>query len=438
MLRLISFLIFVGLAVAGSVWMADRPGDVTVQWLGWRVDTSVPILLLCVGFLVVALGALLRLALSFLRIPGLVSRFSSRRALRKGLNALADATAALIAGDAKVAQKKAEQARGLLADKGPATLILARAALLSGDADKARSLHQLLVDDKAMALAGLKGLLELAQAEGDSESVADLAARAVKRDGHCDWAVRALFAAECKAHSWQAAQRTLDQGRKSGVFSDEERDRLTATLLCLHVDEASEKGETFEATRFAKKAVATAPTYVPAVIRLARAEALEGNLKKASAVLEEQWRRAPHAALSQVYMELWSDLAPLEQVKKAEALAERNPEHRESRLLVAAAAQKAGLWGQARGRLKGLLESAPIERRAAVMMAAIEEADGGSPQEISRWLRVALDAPQDGAAARWSCGSCNDSLDDWAPFCPSCGAFGSLGWGSGRALMVQS
>jgi HemY protein len=440
MLRLIGFLVFVGLAVAGSVWMADRPGDVTVQWLGWRVDTSVPILLLCVGLLLVALAALLRLVLSFLRIPGLVSRFSSRRALRNGLNPLADATAALITGDAKNARKKAEHARGLLADKGPATLILARAALLSGDSARARTLHQLLVKDKAMALAGLKGLMELAEADGDDATAADLAAQAVARDGRCDWAVRALFAAECKTAAWDAAQRTLDQGRKSGVFSDEERDRLTATLLCLHTDAAAEKNETFEATRFAKKAVSTAPTYGPAIIRLARSEAAEGNMSKAAAVLEEQWRRAPHAALGQAYMALWSDLAPLEQVRKAESLAERNPEHLESRLIVAAAAQKAGLWGQARGRLKGLLAVTPVERRAALMMASIEEADGGSQQEITHLLRVALETPIGPAsvsAVTWSCGACNDTIDHWAPLCPTCGAFGTLGWGSGRALMLH-
>jgi HemY protein len=440
MLRLISFLILVGLAVAGSVWMADRPGEVTVQWLGWRVDTTVPILLLAVGILLVAAGALLRLLISLLRVPGLVSRFTSRRALRKGLNALADATAALIAGDAKVARKKAETARGLLADKGPATLILARAALLSGDNEKAEQLHKLLVEDKAMALAGLKGLLELAQARGDAEAVADLAAQAVKRDGHCAWAVRALFDAECKAAQWEAAQRTLDQGRKAGVYSDQERDRLTATLLCLHTDTAADKGETFEATRLAKKAVAAAPAYLPAVLRLARCEAAEGNVSKASAVLEEQWRRTPHASLAQAYMALWSDMPVLEQVKKAEALAERNPDHAESRLLVARAAQKGGLWGQARGRLKPLLDAVPVDRRAALMMAAIEEADGGNSAEVARWLKVAAETPLGAGqldAVEWSCGACNDTLDAWGPVCPSCGTFGSLGWGSGKALVVS-
>ena len=41
MLRLIGFLIGVALAAAGLAWLADRPGELIVQWQGYQVETSV-------------------------------------------------------------------------------------------------------------------------------------------------------------------------------------------------------------------------------------------------------------------------------------------------------------------------------------------------------------------------------------------------------------
>ena len=43
---LIRFLIAAALVVAATVWLADRPGAVRFDWLGWRVETSVPVVLL--------------------------------------------------------------------------------------------------------------------------------------------------------------------------------------------------------------------------------------------------------------------------------------------------------------------------------------------------------------------------------------------------------
>ena len=41
MLRLIAFLIAIALIAAGLAWLADRPGELAIQWQGYQIETSV-------------------------------------------------------------------------------------------------------------------------------------------------------------------------------------------------------------------------------------------------------------------------------------------------------------------------------------------------------------------------------------------------------------
>ncbi len=41
MLRLIGFLLAVAVIAAGLAWLADRPGELIVQWQGYEIETSV-------------------------------------------------------------------------------------------------------------------------------------------------------------------------------------------------------------------------------------------------------------------------------------------------------------------------------------------------------------------------------------------------------------
>ena len=41
MLRLIGFLVAVALVAGGLAWLADRPGELSIDWQGYVIETSV-------------------------------------------------------------------------------------------------------------------------------------------------------------------------------------------------------------------------------------------------------------------------------------------------------------------------------------------------------------------------------------------------------------
>ncbi|MCF8534130.1 MAG: heme biosynthesis protein HemY, partial [Reyranella sp.] len=51
-LRILLWFAIAAAAMLGAVWLAERPGTVTAQWHGWRLDTSVGVLVIAVMVLI--------------------------------------------------------------------------------------------------------------------------------------------------------------------------------------------------------------------------------------------------------------------------------------------------------------------------------------------------------------------------------------------------
>ncbi|TAN65807.1 MAG: hypothetical protein EPN20_07445, partial [Magnetospirillum sp.] len=134
MRRLLGFLLATAVVVAGAVWLADRPGEVTIRWQGWRVDTTVPVLLAALVLVLLVLSAIGRLGRLVLGAPGRF--FGARRAARtrKGYVALSDGLAAVASGDSRAAARLARKADKLLHDRSVTGLLTVQAAQMTGDA----------------------------------------------------------------------------------------------------------------------------------------------------------------------------------------------------------------------------------------------------------------------------------------------------------------
>jgi HemY protein len=88
MIRVILFLLAVAVLAAGFAWVADRPGDVVITWMGYHIETSVMVAALAVAALVLVLMLLLAIVRFILRSPEQVSLFFRHRRAMKGYLAI--------------------------------------------------------------------------------------------------------------------------------------------------------------------------------------------------------------------------------------------------------------------------------------------------------------------------------------------------------------
>jgi HemY protein len=394
MRRLVLFVLIVAALVAAAVWLADDPGAISLVWRGWRVDTSVGVLV--AAFLVTLLVALFVLRL-IAGISGRLRGFLARRRehrVQRGLESLGGGFAAVQAGQGDLARRFAKEAAALL-DNNPATLILRKdAAALNGDMGEMQNAAAAMLARRDTELAGLRALATKSLAEGNVVDALNHARRALARKDAPVWAMRMALDAEISTERWADAIAALDSRLGRQAFTRVEHARLMSELLVRQSDVLLHQSDAGGAAVAAKKAMGAGGHTRGPVVAFARAMAAQGRGKKAAHAVERAWADAPHGDLLAAYKILVPGESALDWAKRIENLVQAAPEHIESRLAVAEASLQAELWGQARSRLSGLTaETMPsnIRARAAHLLAELERRQRGDAEAAADWLRLALE-----------------------------------------------
>ncbi len=422
--RAFLFVVKLAVVVGLAVWVAERPGTVTLRWLNWELHSTVGVLILVV---VVAAGAaafLYRLWRLTLRSPRDYLRRRAERRRERGYHALTQGMVAVAAGDAEEAKRQARRAAVLL-DQPPLTLLLAaQAAQLGGDEEAARDYFTRMIERDETAFLGLRGLLMQAIRGGDEAAALELAERAYQERPETPWVVRTLLDLQIRRGRWEQATRTLGQAQRVNLIGPDPAKRQRAALLVEQSRAAEAAGDDAEGLRRLREANRLEPGFVPAAVQLARLLIAAGKTREAGRVIETAWGQMPHPTLARAYAALKAEESPLDRARRFERLSELNRSTRDARLELATVAMSARLWGEARRHLEVALELEPTARTYR-LLAELEEEERGDGEAAARQLRKAAEAAPDPA---WVCERCGAAHPDWSARCESCGGFATLAW----------
>ena len=435
MIRLVLFIVIIALASWGVVWVADNPGQVSLNWGGWRIDTSASVLAVVAVFFAAVVAVVYRIWLFVTRAPQMVSGAMKQRRSHKGYVALTQGMVAVAAGDAKEAARQVKRADGLLGDPPLTLLLKAQAAQLNGDEKAAENFFKEMLKNEETEFLGLRGLLGQAMKAGDKETALEIAHRAQAIKPKSEWLADVLFELESSTGHWELASQSLKQlekiDNKMGAGSADEQFRRRAVVFYGRSIEAENIGDMRARTKWMEKSFNTYPGFVPAAIRLASIYADDNRPRKTAAVVEKAWALSPNPQLLEPYYRAGVVVDGIKKVKVTEKLIRTNPGHPESFMALAAAALEAKLWGQARTNLDQAMEKGVATRRLYMMQASLEEEEKQDSQSAKRWLHLAASAPQDPA---WVCADCGHVDSQWQPYCPSCGGLDSAGWHSSHGV----
>lgn len=390
MIQVVLFLITVALVAAGFVWVADRPGDVLITWMGYRIETSFMVALLAVGALVVVATIVWSVARGILRSPEQVSLFFRHRRAMNGYLAITRGLVAIGAGDLRLARKSADEAARLSPGDPLMLLLTAQSAQMAGDRGGAeRAFHEMTRHENTKLL-GLRGLYIEAQRRNDVTAARRVAAEAAKAAPALAWAGQAVLDDRCAATDWSGALEALDHMKSALDKNDYRRKRavlLTARALAL--DELDR-----DASRaLAIDAVKLAPDLVPAAALAGRRLAESGDVRRASKILNTAWKLNPHPDIAEAYANLRFGDTARARLTRMQSLADKVPGQLEGALAVARAALDAREFAAARAALAPYV-TAPT-RRVATLMAEIEETEHGDEGRVREWLGRAMRAAGD-------------------------------------------
>ncbi|HTR87042.1 MAG TPA: heme biosynthesis HemY N-terminal domain-containing protein [Reyranella sp.] len=420
-LRTLLWFVSAAVAMFAAVWLAERPGAVTVEWRGWRLDTSVGVLLVVMAGLILLGIALWLLWRWIVGAPGALLDGWGESRRRRGYRALTQGLAAVAAGDGTEAQKNARLAERLLSEPSLTLLLSAQAAQLTGDREGARRTFNAMLEDEQMAFLGLRGLIAQSLRDGDPAQALGYAERAFKLRPQTPWVVHSLFDMQAQVGHWKDAQATLDTGLRTKVVTQEKGRTLKALLL---VERSRAADNDTDAMALAREAFALAPERIAVSSRLAELQIKSDDGKRAQRTLERAWSLSPHPDLVELYLKASGESDPLKRVGVVQKLVAAKPDDLESHLALAQAALDANLWGEARRHLEAAGGTNPPVR-VCRLMAEVEERAQSDQAKIHEWLAKAATAPADRA---WRCSACGAHHETWRSVCESCGAFGTLHW----------
>jgi HemY protein len=423
MRRLLFYVIGLAILVAGAVWLADRPGNVSIRWGDYLITTSVAVLVVAVIVLSVVVAVLYRIWVWLRKGPGRMRKSLTQHRREKGYEALTRGLVALAAGDSTEARRFARKADDML-DRPPLTLLLsAQAAQLDGDDKAATDTFEAMVERPETEFLGLRGLMVEALRRGDHEAARVYAKRAHALRPDAVWAAEALFELETRDGDWRAAQRTLESAVDRRALAKPAGKRRRAVVLIERAREALGDLRRADAIKLAREAHAEAPDLVPGAVLLADLLSDEQKFRAAAKVIEQTWVLAPHPDLAKAFLRAGRDEDRIAAYRRLDKLIKAAPNALESHVAAARAALDADLTGEARRHLD---DASKIEmtHRIASLYVELEEKDGHA-DAAQEWLRKAAEAESDEG---WQCGSCGHVPQAWAPVCPHCSAFDTLTW----------
>jgi HemY protein len=418
MIRVVLYLIAVGVVAYAVAQFAGIPGNIVVTWQGAHFKLS----LLVAGSILLAVFAALYFAIGIiravLRSPIVLSRMHHHRRGLRAYEAISNGLIAIGAGDITAANKFAAQVHRIAPGEPLALLLTAQAAQMSGDREAAERVFQTMAGRADTKALGLHGLFVEARRRNDlahAQAYAEEAARSAPTLG---WAARAVLEARCAGGDWAGALTLLERNKDALDKATYRRQR--AVLLTAQA-QALEAGDRDTAKTLVLEAQKLAPTLIPAAAMAGRLLAEGGQLRWAGRVIDKAWRANPHPDLAATYAHLRYGDTARDRLKRIEGLVKQTPNDIEGALALARAALDAREFAKTRAALLPYLETPT--KRVCLLMAALERAERNDEGRAREWTARAVHAAPDPA---WTADGYVS--DRWLPTSPVTGRIDAFEW----------
>ena len=353
-----------------------------------------------------------------------ISRYFLKNRERKGFGALSEGLLALASGEGPLALAKANKAEKYLKRPELTNLLIAQAAELSGDLNKATKTYKSLIQNPQTRFVGLRGILKQKLAEGQTEIAIKIAKEAFSIKPTHTETQDILLQLQAELGDWRGARKTLGAKFKKGSIPKDIHRRRDAVLALAEAKDLLNEEASIKQQEAAIEANRLSPDLVPAAVLAARAYIQRGNARTAIRIINKAWQSQPHPDLKIVFYEIFANESDEEKLKRLQKLCRLNPDHLESKISLSELYLKQENFPMAHRVLKKILTE-DQDTRVLTLMAVTEKGKGGDDETIRNLLNLAITAKR---GPQWICETCNTANTDWEPICANCSAMDSLEW----------
>lgn len=429
--KIIFFIGVVGAMAWGAGFLLEAEGGLQIRAMGLELNPGPlqsVLLLVALVFVVWLLLKVLAMLVALWRFLNgdetALSRHFDRNRERKGFEALSEGLMALASGEGRLAMAKAAKADKYLNKPELTNLLTAQAAEMAGDTKKAEETYLKLVENEQTRFIGVRGIMKQKLAAGDTETALQLAEKAFALKPKHEETGDVLLRLQAEKEDWTGARKTLNTKLSNGQMPRDVHKRRDAILALSEAKDVIDEDASIEKRERAIEANRLSPDLIPAAVMAAHSYIDQGKPRYATRLLKKAWEARPHPDLAAAFAAIEPEETAKARIKRFAALTRTQPEHPETKMLLAELHIANEDFPEARRALGTLVETDP-DARSVTLMAVIERGEGASDTVVKGWLARAIAVP---SGPKWICDNCHHIHAGWKPICENCSSFDTLEW----------
>ena len=374
MRTLLFILIQVALFTLLAFWYQQNPGDLRIDWLGYRLEMSIAIFLILTALLIGLFYTFVRLVLNIFHLPSFFRARYAKYNQMLGVHAIEDSLVAYLAQDARLLKKTGKYVGSFLKSSPLNFFFRAEAALLNEDYPKASALFKTLTQHDSMAFVGYYGLMRLALTQQDLSRAIVYGDLALAQNPEALPIRKKIANLSLETQNYE---RALEETKLLLRQNPKSVSLLKKKSIALYhlAQEARAQNKSRQGLEFTEQALKITPEHQDLVILHIK---LLRDLRKeraAAKALEKAWQIAPQENYLSLYLTIKGTKTDLEKFKSIQNLVSFAPDHPESHLATATYAIKAQLWGPAHDALNKLIDKGIKSKAVYILMDSLEKAE---------------------------------------------------------------
>ena len=403
-----------------TIWLKKEPGVISIEWHGWLIETTLPILFLC------SISIFLFFTFIFIlskRIYILPKKIKDEFIKNKNKNAMISITNAFSAksmGEIELAKKFSNNAKRL--NNSPLKLMLDMDINKFYDEQDNKIFTQMLGYPETKLL-GIKNLTNFYLKENNIQKAIEIINLSPKSKKTPSWFFYKSLQLNILNNDWENVFININYISKYTNISSKELKILQGHIYLSKAKYLYNKNsykESIENTEIALKFI---PSFSTGIVLKAKL-IYDKNPKEAIEYIKNSWINYAHPDIARFIYEINFNKNKTYNLKLIKNIIKTGKNTFNNNILLAKASIEANSWVTAREALDNIPKK-DWTKNIFIMMSEIEKMENGNLKLSNEWIEKSKLANLDFS---WGCTSCSHTDKEWQIICPKCLNLDSIKW----------
>ncbi|KIE04447.1 hypothetical protein NF27_HS00340 [Candidatus Jidaibacter acanthamoeba] len=387
MIRIITLIIFIACLTFGFLWLYQNSGNISFDAFGYHVETSFALSVLFLLFFFMAMLLLIRIFFVILGLPynfkNLITSFYKVNIPLK----LEELLVAIYNHNHPKANKALNQLRKHLPEN-LTNLLASEVALLKEELGEIKLAFLNLSKNDATRIAGIEGLISVAQQENNWNEVITYC-NELNKIHKSEWLLSTYIHAFIMEDKWEDLINFIENSRQSSLLAKNRRKQLLGIACYKVANNYFLTRDSENALKYALFSYKHLSDFTPNLILLAKIKAADQKFEDSIKYIKAVWQIEPSFSASDILVSIRKNYTDEKFFKIVKNITGYNSGHYESNLLLAKAALDIGKYEDAFEAISKAIEE-NYKFRACLIMAEYCQKTHGNVTEVIEWVKRAI------------------------------------------------